>query len=156
MNWLAQTPTSGTLSYGVDGVQVTKSLTRVLIRYDDFSGHYGGGVHETVTGAGCGLTGTTDTPAFINVTQNGQAVSIQTVVFNSTASCTYVGTFTQAGQMGAVAGNFTCNTGASGSFNFSEMQVNQSGITARTALTYKAPFGCKSTGWFGGFRGTTF
>jgi len=78
------------------------------------------------------------------------------VVLNSTASCTYVGTLTQAGQMGAFGGNFTCNTGASGSFNFLEMQVNQSGITGRTALSYKAPFGCKSTGWFGGFRGTTF
>src|SRR5262249_11505327 len=108
MTWLAQTTTSGTLSYSVDGVQVTKAVNRVLIRYDDFSGDYIGGVHETVTGAGCGLTGTTDTPGVIHVTQNGQAITIQTVVLNSTASCTYVGMLTQAGQMGAVAGNFTC------------------------------------------------
>ena len=156
MTWLAQTPTSGSLSYGIDGVQVTKALSRVLIRYDDFSGHYSGGIHEVVTGAGCGLTGTMEKPGFIYVTQNGQAVTVQILALDSPASCTYLGTSTQAGQMGSVSGTFTCNTGARGSFSFFEMQVNQSGITARTALTYTAPVGCKSTGWFGGFRGTTF
>jgi len=102
------------------------------------------------------LNGTTETPSFVYIGQNGQAVSIQTVELESSASCTYNGTLSQAGQMGSVTGNFTCSTGATGAFTFFEMQINPQGITGRLALNYSVPQGCTSTGWFGGIRGSTF
>jgi hypothetical protein len=157
MTWIAQSVTGGTLTYTVDGTQVTKAMTRVLIRYDDFSGHYGGGTHNTVIGCvNPAFNGTTEDAGLVYVVQNGQAVNFQTVPINSTGSCSYNGTLTQAGQMGSISGNFVCSDGSSGSFTFFEVQVNPQGITGRSALTYTSPAGCKSTGWFGGARGTTF
>ena len=46
--------------------------------------------------------------------------------------------------------------GSLGTFTIFEVQVNPSGITARTARSFTSPAGCKSTGWFGGARGSTF
>ena len=157
MTWVSQSVTTGVLAYSVDGVPVTKSLVRYLIRYDDFSGHYFGGVHETAAGcANPGFNGTTETPSFVYVAQNGQAVNIQTVELQSSATCNYNGTLAQAGQMGSVSGSFACSDGSTGSFTFFEMQINPQGITGRRALNYSVPQGCTSTGWFGGVRGTTF
>jgi hypothetical protein len=157
MTWTAQSVTGGTLTYSVDGVSVTKNIQRVLIRYDDFSGHYGGGSHDTFIGcANPAFNGTTESAGLVYVTQNGQAVSFQVIGLNSPGSCSYSGTMTQAGQMGSVTGNFSCSDGSLGTFTIFEVQVNPSGITARTARSFTSPAGCKSTGWFGGARGTTF
>jgi hypothetical protein len=157
MTWTAQSVNGGTLAYSVDGVQVTKAISRVLIRYDDFSGHFAGGVHNTITGCSSpGFNGTTEDPGLVYVAQNGQTMNIQTVPTDSSGSCNYVGTLTQAGQMGSISGTFSCTGGISGSFTFFEVQVNTSGITGRSAIAYTSPAGCKSTGWFGGVRGTTF
>jgi len=154
--WVAQTVSSGLLTYSVDGVQIAKNLYRYLLHYDDFQGHYAGGVHRTSAAcANPALNATTEFPALVNIVQNGQTMSVQTVG-PGTASCNYTGTLSQAGQMGRIIGNFACTTGESGTFDFFEMQVNISGITARLAFRYAVPQGCTATGWFGGARGTTF
>ena len=67
-------------------------------------------------------------------------------------SCTYAGTLTQAGQMGAVAGSYVCTTGVSGAFQAFEMQVNLVGLTGRFTAATNAAAGCHLTGWFGGLR----
>src|SRR5215471_8975090 len=50
MIWTPTSGTGGVLTYSVDGIEVTKTIARVLIRYDYFGGNYGGGVHEEVRG----------------------------------------------------------------------------------------------------------
>jgi hypothetical protein len=50
MTWQAQTTDAGTLTYNVGGVIVTKNLVRQPLVLDNFSGPYGGGIHQTISG----------------------------------------------------------------------------------------------------------
>ena len=157
MTWTAQDVVTGTLSYGVNGVNVTKTnVTRTFAGFDDFSGHYAGGFHRSVSGCSDqSLNGTTEIPAVVYINQTGQ--SIQVLEVDSGGSCTYTGTSSQLGQMGSAQGTFFCSDGSSGGFSFFEMQVTLSGLTGRFAVNFDPPAtGCQSSGWFGGARGTTF
>ena len=155
MTWTASSVTNGTLTYSVDGVVITKSLQRYLIRYDNFAGHYAGGVHRTISGCfNPALNGTVEFPALVYVAQNGLGITVQEI--DSGGSCTYTGALQQAGQMGSAQGTYFCSDGTTGNFTFFEMQVNISGLTGRFAVTSPQAPGCQSTGWFGGVRGTTF
>jgi len=156
IKWVAQTVTSGTLTYSVDGVAVTKLLERYLLDYDDFSGHYAGGAHQTVTGCfNPAFNGTAEQAGLLFVAQSGQTISLR-FVDASGGSCTYNGTRSQAGQMGSSQGSFACSDGSAGTFSAFESQVNISGFSTRFTLNYSNPPGCQNTGWFGGVRGTTF
>jgi hypothetical protein len=156
MTWNATSITNGVLNYGVDGVAVAKNLTRQLLVYDDFSGHYYGGVHQSTTGCvNPGLNGVTEAPAIVNLTQNGQALTIAFFPSGG-SSCSYSGALSQYGQMGVTVGSMACSNGETGSFQFFEMQVNISGVSGRFSVSSNTYAGCRYTGWFGGMRGTTF
>src|SRR5438552_8535929 len=73
---------------------------------DDFSGHYGGGLHQTAIGcSNPAFSGTTESIGVLNITQNGAAITLQS--FPTTGgSCSFPSTLTQAGQMGAVSGSY--------------------------------------------------
>jgi len=155
MTWIALAVDGGTLSYAVDGASVTKSLQRYLIRHDNFAGRYAGGMHRTLTSCvDPALNGTRDLGAFVYIVQNGLQVSVE--LTDPSGGCTYIGSLSQAGQMGGAQGTFTCIDGSKGNFAMFETQVNISGLTSRFAATFSSPPGCQSTGWFGGVRGTTF
>jgi hypothetical protein len=156
MRWAASTVTAGTLTYSVDGVPVGKNLVRQLLVLDDFSGHYGGGIHQAITScSNPGFNGTTESIGVLNITQNGPVITLQS--FPTTGgSCSFPGALTQAGQMGDVAGSYSCSDGTSGTFHLFEMQVSITGITGRFTSSNSNPPGCKGTGWFGGLRVTTF
>jgi hypothetical protein len=157
MTWTAQDVSTGTLTYDVNGVNVTKSnVIRTFAGFDDFSGHYAGGIHRTVSGCSDpSLNGTTDIPAVIYVNHAG--LSIQVLEIDSGGSCTYTGTSSQLGQMGSAQGTLFCSDGSSGAFSFFEMQVTTSGFTGRFGANFNPPAtGCQSSGWFGGARGATF
>lgn len=49
MTWHPTSVTTGTLSYLVDGVAVTKNVVRQTLVNDNFSGHYAGGLHQDFT-----------------------------------------------------------------------------------------------------------
>ena len=51
MTWTATSVTTGQLRYDVDGVSVLKNIARQFVVYDDFSGHFFGGVHHRSPGA---------------------------------------------------------------------------------------------------------
>lgn len=156
MTWTAQSVTGGTLSYSVDGAQVTKTMARVLIRYDDFSGHLAGAIHQTASGCvNSSLNGTAESAAIINISQNGQAVALGVFPANG-GSCTYSGALTQAGQMGAVSGTFACSNGETGTFQFFEMQTNTVAVTTRFTAKSNTFAGCQYNGYAAGMRVTTF
>jgi hypothetical protein len=156
MTWAAQTVETGVLTYNVGSVNVAKNLSRQPIATDDFSGHYGGGLHQTATGcSNSGFNGTRESIGTLNVTQNSNAITLQS--FPSTGgSCSYSGSLSQLGQMGAVSGSFSCTDGSAGTIELFEMQVNITGLTGRFTFTNSNPAGCQVTGWFGGLRVTTF
>jgi hypothetical protein len=156
MTWAVSTVTAGTLTYSVDGVPVAKNLVRQLLVLDNFSGHYGGGIHQALSScSNPGFNGTNESIGVLNVTQNGPAITLQSFPYPG-GSCSFPGTLSQAGQMGDVTGSFSCSDGTFGTFHLFEMQVNITGITGRFTSSYSNPPGCQGTGWFGGMVVTTF
>src|SRR5208282_362558 len=156
MTWTAQTVETGTLSYTVNGVAVTKNVIRQSLVLTDFNGHFGGGIHFDITGcANPAFNGTVERIGILNITQNGSAI---TLASNETTgvSCSYPGTLTQFGQMGQVSGNYTCSDGEAGSFELFEMTATEVSLAGRFTSTASPPPGCQSTGWFGGLIVTTF
>ena len=71
MSWTAQSVSSGVLTYTAAGVSVSKNLIRQFIALDDFSGHYGGGVHGDDSGCvNPAFNGTTEAIGTVNITQS--------------------------------------------------------------------------------------
>ncbi len=157
MTWTAQTVDTGTLTYVVNGVPVVKNVVRQTLVLDYFGGFYIGGQHEVVTGcANPALNGTFDLPASVDFVQSGTAVNIE-VVYPTGTNCTYTGTLSEAGQMGAVQTTpFTCNDGSKGTVSLAELQVTASGLTGTYSASYSSPAGCEVNGRLGGVRGTAF
>ncbi|HEV2976678.1 MAG TPA: hypothetical protein VG425_03755 [Casimicrobiaceae bacterium] len=157
MTWAAQTAETGTLTYSVSGTMVVKNMVRQLLVLDDFSGHYAGGFHKVVTGCtNATLNGTSDVMGTIDVTQDGTTISIVETFPATGSSCTYSGTLSQAGQMGSAQLSFNCIDSTGGTGSIDQMQVTPYAISGSFSATYTNPAGCQSSGWFGGFRGTTF
>jgi hypothetical protein len=156
MTWAPTSVTTGTLIYDVNGVTVVKNVIRQTLVFDDFSGHYGGGIHQTTTDcANPAFNGTLENIGVLNITQSGAAITLQSLPATG-GSCSFPGTLTQFGQMGVVDGSYACTDGTSGTFHAFEMQVNYTGLTGRFRASASLPAGCQSTGWFGGLRVTTF
>jgi hypothetical protein len=151
-------PSTATLTYNVEGVSVTKNITRQTWRINQISGNYLGGI--TANGSSC--TGTTNGPILIfgnlRITQTGNtAVSAQIdFISNSGVSsrCVMAGNMSQAGKMGALSGGtFSCTFGTTagnqGSFALTAIDVTNNGISAN--FTGQDQF-CTYSGRFGGLR----
>jgi hypothetical protein len=157
MTWTAQTVESGTATYSVNGITVVKNVVRQTLIVDNFSGHYAGGIHQVVTGCpNATLNTTTDLTGTIDITQNGTAITIVEAFPAASSICTYTGTLSEAGQMGSAQLGFTCIDSTGGTGSIDQMQVTPFAISGSFSATYTDPAGCQSSGWFGGFRGTTF
>jgi hypothetical protein len=156
MTWAAQSVDTGTLTYVVNGTPIVKNVIRQTLVLDYFGGFYIGGLHEVVTEcANPALNGTFDLPGTVDFVQSGTAVNIE-IVF-ATTNCTYSGTLSESGQMGAVQTTaFTCNDGSSGTVSLAELQVTQSGLTGTYSASYASPVGCQIAGRIGGVRGIAF
>jgi hypothetical protein len=153
MTWTPQSVADGQLAYTINGITVTKSLTRETIEGDDFSGNFTGGLHYSMTNcADPSLDGTMTQPSAFGITQTGTAISVAAAPLATGPSCTYAGTAQEFGEMGEVDGTFTCTNGSNGNFSLVEMQVNPSGITGRLQFNYTSPQGCQASGAFGGVR----
>ena len=156
MSWTAQTSNVGTASYSVDGVNVSKSIVRQSLAAEDYSGHYAGATHLAT--AGCvdpSRDVVTEDIAVFYVAQSAQTITLTSFPIKG-GSCSYAGTLSQSGQMGAFAGNYACSGGEDGSFAISEMQVNLYGFSGR--MTSQSPDlpACQSAGWIGGARLTGY
>lgn len=155
MTWSGQFVTSGVLTYTAGALSVSKNLVRQPIANENYAGHYGGGLHQDITGcANHSFNGTVETVGILNINQSGSSVTMQSLPTGGGA-CSFAGTLTQAGQMGAVTGSYSCTSGDVGSFHLFEMQVNITGVTGRFNAASTSVAGCQSTGWFGGLRVTT-
>jgi hypothetical protein len=151
MTWVATSTTTGTLTYTVDGVSVTKLLTRQTIVFDDFSGNFQGAIHRAANSCSSpGNNTTTELSTGLFIDQVNTSMSITTSDALG-AVCNYSGALSQDGQMGSISGTYSCNTSDSGNFNIFELQVNISGITGRFAQNSTFN-GCVSNGWFGAMR----
>ena len=149
MTWQKQSGDPGTLTYSVNGVNVTKSLVRQPIRNDDYTGRYTVGLHFVATAcSNPSKNGPTDGADTMNFTQNGTTISASLV----TLGCNYAGTYSQSGQFGTISGTYSCPAnGDAGTFDTSNMVVTPVGMVMRVSASSTST-GCQSTGQIGGVR----
>jgi hypothetical protein len=135
------------LSYTVDGLVVSKAVTRQLWKFEDFSGsYYGGFTYDFARCTNSASNGHVEElgPVSINHSGNGTLT-----IFTQTSdhSCTFVGSYSQAGHVGTTQGTFTCTDGIVGTFTAFELERNGNGMTGR--IVGQDNF-CDFTGRFGG------
>jgi hypothetical protein len=156
MTWNGIYTYLGTVSYTVNGVQVTKNVVRQFIANDNYSGIYYGALLGTAAACtNAAADGPFDAFATTTVVQNGQSinVTIVTAVPAGSVSITYtlIGTLTQQGQFGDVVGSYTTSAGESGGFELAEMGVQDNHWTALFSFSGTND-GCIKTGSVGGMR----
>jgi hypothetical protein len=144
----------GTLSYTIDGTTVSKQVTRQTWRVNSLAGTYSGGrfaVNAPGSPSTCSIgTGLQEFDS-ITISHSGSSFSMTAVKGAAPPEelCRYAGTYAQSGHMGSVAGSFSCQTGASGTFTLNELEGgtnNFSGLYDATAS------GCRVYGNFFGIR----
>lgn len=144
------TPSSiyaGTLTYTVNGVSVTKSVTRTSFNPIAYSGEFVAGLAGVLSGS-CGATGAFEGTAFVSINQT--ASTIQLTLQGSAGSCVMSGPFQQNGRYGRMAsGTFSCTGGQPGTATMDEIDVNRTGVTLRYTTLIA---GCTETGRIGAVR----
>ena len=150
MNYVPQDTTGGTASFTIDGVVVTKQISRVTLKLDNYAGVYQG--TYKIVASGCSNP-SDNGPFYINavftVTQGTNALTVVTSEPDGN-SCTYPGDYTQFGQFGDSLGSFTCTNGIKGNNRFLEMNVTPTDFRGRISGTDN--LGCTLTGSFAGIR----
>lgn len=142
------TITQGQVSYTVDGVSITKTITRQTWKANSLTASYVGAFVGTYSGACPFPTGYAEEPAVLTVNHSGATLSMG-VVFTAGGSCTHSGTYQQAGRMGAYVGVVNCG-GLTGTVSAFEIQANISGFTGRGQASFGGS--CNWSGRFGGLR----
>jgi hypothetical protein len=148
---------SGSLTYSVNGVNVTKSIVRQTFAEQNIAGHYLGGL--TAQGTNCHNSPNGPILIFdvLTATQTGRNLSmlVQFTSSNGTAAqCTFAGTLTAQGRVAQVTnGTWNCTFGGSpgnvGTFTLDMLDANQQGFTSR--FTGSDQF-CSYSGYFGGVK----
>lgn len=149
MNYVPQDSAGGTVSFTVDGVLVTKQISRYTLGADNYAGVYQG--TYKIVASGCtdpSYNGPVLIDAVFTVTQGTNALTV--VTSESEGTCTYPGDYVQFGQFGDSLGSFTCTNGFKGSNQFSEMNVTPTDFRGRISGTDN--HGCTLTGSFAGIR----
>jgi hypothetical protein len=149
--------TSGTLSYTVNGVSVTKSIVRFTFRNENLTGNYIGGL--TANSSGC--NGVANGPVLVfdnlTVTQSGASVTMRVIFFNSSTTqsqCNFQGAMQSTGKTSLISGTYSCVSGSTatnqGSFTISNITSSQTGFSG--TYTGADQFCSSYTGQFGGVK----
>ena len=124
---------SATLNYTVDGVQVTKALTRQNWRGNPLSGTYDGAIKQVQSGCTTASNaGTFIIPARIQVTESNFGFPFHIRVTANGDYCDYEGARYQDGRMASSIGTFKCNlSGLSGTYHFFAIEASSYAIWGR-------------------------
>jgi hypothetical protein len=146
------TVNTATTSYTVNGIAVMKQVQRQTLKNDNYDGVYVGQFKNMLSCTNPALNTTVIVPVTLTVSQGGGSVFTMTTAGGG-VSCTYGGTFVQAGRFGNVnSGNYSCTDGTAGTFNFFEMYVNISGFSGRGNIQNLQNGQCTATTHLGGMR----
>jgi hypothetical protein len=132
MNFQLLDRNSAILGYTVDGVSVTKHVSRFALRNNDLSGSYIGHTAAANPDAPAGLT---RNPIVITIEDKASGFVMTTNPAPTGApptgsSCTFTGPpATQFGAQKFVGGNFSCTGGQSGTFGMDNLFVTFDGFT---------------------------
>ena len=139
---------NATLDYTVNGVAVSKQITRQTWRDNpSVVGNFFGALVGEVSGCG-GAGGAFAADGTMNVTRSGANATFEFQF--SSGVCTFAGPYTQSGRMGSLAGTATCSGNVRGAVTLVEVEANSSGLTLRYSGDYGN--GCRESGRFGGVR----
>lgn len=129
MTFASNSVASAVLQYSVDGTIVTKNIQRQTLVDNNLAGTYLGATQDVTFSCGNPADNGTRTSdvGTITITHVGTSVTIQA------PTCSFTGTYGQDGQVGTVAGTYSCTTGASGSITFYDLRPEVSGIVGRYA-----------------------
>jgi hypothetical protein len=144
----------GNLTYTVDGVTATKRVERQSWSQNSFAGTYVGALVLRLSGlAPPGCVAKTGTQVFQSITASHDGGSFSMTAVTGAAPpeelCRYTGTYSQAGHMGSIAGVYSCNSGANGSFTMSEVEIGTHGFAAQYSASDR---GCGVYGNLSGVR----
>lgn len=140
--------TTGTFAYSVDGVPVTKAVTRQTWAVNNMSGSFVGGQSGTYANCPGLASGTRDEPGTLAVNHgaNGVAMTLATAASN----CSFNAAYAQGGHYGFLSGTFSCSDGRSGNFSAFAIDAQIHGLSGR--IDTLAGNGCRYTGRIGGIR----
>jgi len=173
MTWAAQSVESGTLTYDVDGVTVSKTLYRLTLRYDDLAGTFYGVAAMTHCAA---KAPSASGPGPADLTPIGPPTTILYQLFQATfkitgtasqlgaaaklpitaayIDCTFTGDYAQFGHFGRSQGTFSCADGTHGAHTFDLITVQKIGVfeVGSARLTGSDSSGCAFSGTITGLR----
>jgi len=144
---------SGTLTYTVNGVTVSKTIQRQTWRNNNLGGNYIGGM--TAIASSCGNpadNGFALITGLLTVQHGASSASMRVDFRNSagtSATCTFTGGYTPQGRLGTVSGTYSCTLGSTGTFTMTEVDVSRNGFSA--TFSGQDQF-CRYNGYFGGVR----
>jgi hypothetical protein len=127
-------PGTGRFDYTVDGISVTKQVTRQTWSANNLTGQYAASqVIQKSPFAASGCNPPTGLQTFDQAAVVHSGTSFVMTTSRSSPPierCQYSGTYTQAGHMAGVDGAFTCDSGASGPFTLRELEIGVHGFAA--------------------------
>jgi hypothetical protein len=148
------TQAAGTLQYTVDGVAVTKNISRFAFKNNDLSGNYVGGM--TAISNTCTNGANNNQPVliagFMTVTHSGNPRFVVEFSTNAgvPATCTFTGAYTQEGKLGNIPnGTWSCSGGATNTGTFSMAQIDAKLGGMNAVISAQDQF-CRYVGYFGG------
>jgi hypothetical protein len=151
----ADSTTTATLSYTVDGTSVVKSVTRQTWRLENIGGdHYGGIVVDRTECANPDDNGRAEFAVNIRITHPTD--NMVTLLFEvGGGGCALTGLYSQAGHMGQILNGRDSCSPASLALDVYEIERSLAGTTGRWRAVNPGPpdgDGCKAAGRFGGVR----
>jgi hypothetical protein len=146
----ADTTDTAILSYTVDGLSVSKPVTRLAWKLEDLNGeYYGGFVYDFSPTHGPCISAHFEDLGPLTIAQSGAASLVMTVQA-SARTCTFTGDYSQLGHMGTTRGTFICTQGGlTGTYTGFEMEESAQGISGRIVGETAS---CHLEGRFGGVR----
>jgi hypothetical protein len=151
---------NATLVYTIDGVTVTKQITRQTFAGNSIAGAYTGGA--VMDRSGCSnssLNGIADVQGQVAITQNDPSVVISVAFadINGTASnCTFRGVYVPSGRLGSISGGtWSCVVGSTTviqgtTFSMGNIDGQVNGLSS--SFTGADQNQCQYAGRFGGIR----
>lgn len=144
------TAAEATLGYSVDGVRVSKDVTRQTLRYENYSGTYPVATQRvTARCADAAANGDRVAGETVAIAHDHGAITLDWV--QATRTCRYVGAYAQTGRLGAAQTAYTCSDGEEGDFTFYELTLRDGFVSGRFQ-GHAISNGCDYRGQLAGFR----
>lgn len=147
MTWRSDDGSNGTLTYGVDGVTVSKKVVRQPVESDDYAGQYLGALSWVNS-----CTGLHEDFVDIAVTQVGSNITLNWSNHTTRDACYFGGQLGLDGQFGSMSGQFQCApVHDDGEFTVTGLRVTPEAITGRYQ-SMDEDTGCMSKGFLSATR----